>query len=712
MSARLVRFAGLAALLALGAAPVCGQESARVGALERFRDSLSQETDTAALAVLEARMVDTARVDRDDAYRHLRIGLVNLRLAQLGSRSRFDDAGSEFQWAADLEPDWAYPWYGLGLAEAGTMDTSYKVITRVRGLFRTDPARLAQRDLHRALELDSAFSPAAVTLVSVVERDRLNPDPEAALTALRRAAAVPGARTPELLFSLGIIERSAGDPDSAVAAFRAYLAAGGDQARGKLELGRTLLALGRPEGRAYYYEIAAGDDSAALAVLRRDIAIIAGDSTLERLDALRGGARAAFLADFWRRRDRADLRRNGERLEEHYRRIFYAVRHFRRLPLRRRYAGFEAYHASQREFDDRGEIYIRHGVPTEVYRLDVGSCVSWRYKRPGGDLYFHFAPHSGGEDYRLLESVLNCPDRFNYLSGITRWNKLFGRLAVADAGSASFAHYANEARWQAEDDIQEGVTSDRYALVFARDLPLAYQILAVGRSREGTLVHFVWAVPARSLPADTAGGGIGRPLRVRAAITSAEGEPVSSGDTELAPSGEGGGWVGGSVTLASPPGRRVARLAVSAGDSLGAVTEGDSLSIPSARSEDPVLSDLVLGRKGGPVWMPVPEDTVYFNPFASFTPDQTIRLYYEVYGLRAGSNYQTELTIGRKGRKEDVRIRFDEIAQGGVDRESRAVGLGRLKPGDYRLRVRITDAAGHVADAEAAFALRKPDEGS
>lgn len=704
------RLLPLAALAALWARPVCAQDSVHTLALQRFRDSLAQVSDSAGLVVLEARMVDTAKVDRDDAYRHLRIGLVNLRLAELGSRSRFDDAGSEFQWAADLQPDWPYPWYGLGMAEAGTIDTSYKVITRIRGLFRTDPARLAQRDLHRALTLDSAFAPAAVSLVNVVERDRLNPDPDAALAALRRAASVPEARTPQLLFALGIIERSAGSADSAVAAFRAYLAAGGNQIRGRLELARTLLALRRPEGRSYYYQIAAGDDSSAAAVLRRDLAIIAGDSTLQRFDALRGGARAAFLADFWRRRDRADLRKDGTRLEEHYRRIFYAVRHFRRLPLPRRYSGFEGYHASQLEFDDRGEIYIRHGAPTEIYRLDVGSCVSWRYKRPGGDLYFHFAPKSGGEDYRLLESVLSCPNRGDYLAGISGWNKLFSRLAVIPETSASFDHYANEVRWQAEDDIQEGVTSDRYALVFARDLPLRYQLLAVGRSSQGTLVHFVWAVPAAPLPADTsAAGRITYPVRVRASILTGTGDPVSSGDIELRPSGSVSGWIGGNVTLPSTPGSRFARLAISAGDSLGVVTAGDSLHIPRGGQRGPVLSDLVLGRAGGPVWMPTPRDTVYFNPFRSFASGETLRLYYEIYGLPAGSDYQTELTIRRKGHKEDVRIRFDEISGGGVDRAARAVGLDRLKPGDYLLRVRITDSSGRAAQAESAFTVRKPE---
>ena len=28
------------------------------------------------------------------------------------------NAASEFEWAAELQPDWPYPWFGLGLAEA------------------------------------------------------------------------------------------------------------------------------------------------------------------------------------------------------------------------------------------------------------------------------------------------------------------------------------------------------------------------------------------------------------------------------------------------------------------------------------------------------------------------------------------------------------------------------------------------------------------
>ena len=57
---------------------------------------------------------------RDDPLIHLRLGFIAIRLGELGRGAKhFDDAAGEFEWAAELRQDWPYPWYGLGLAEAG-----------------------------------------------------------------------------------------------------------------------------------------------------------------------------------------------------------------------------------------------------------------------------------------------------------------------------------------------------------------------------------------------------------------------------------------------------------------------------------------------------------------------------------------------------------------------------------------------------------------
>src|SRR5690349_16588317 len=71
-------------------------------ALEHFRDSLASSSDSTSLLLLERSIIDSAKVDRNNTFLHLKLGFVSLRLGELGGHSHYDDAASEFQWAIDL----------------------------------------------------------------------------------------------------------------------------------------------------------------------------------------------------------------------------------------------------------------------------------------------------------------------------------------------------------------------------------------------------------------------------------------------------------------------------------------------------------------------------------------------------------------------------------------------------------------------------------
>ena len=70
------------------------------------------------------------------------------------------------------------------------------------------------------------------------------------------------------------------------------------------------------------------DDSVAVAAYRADLIPIAGDSDLAGFDASAASNRVEFLTRFWTGRDRDELRGDGERIREHYRRLLYARRNF------------------------------------------------------------------------------------------------------------------------------------------------------------------------------------------------------------------------------------------------------------------------------------------------------------------------------------------------------------------------------------------------
>ena len=163
------------------------------------------------------------------------------------------------------------------------------------------------------------------------------------------------------------MERAAGRVYAADSAFERYLSVGGNRSLGLLELARTRLALGQADGERAYYEGAALADREVAREYLADLAPLR-DSAPGDLDSLSGIQFTEALRRFWTARDRLELRANGERLREHYRRVQYARLHFPLTISRRFYGRQDAYRSGNAELDDRGVIYIRHGAPATRLR--------------------------------------------------------------------------------------------------------------------------------------------------------------------------------------------------------------------------------------------------------------------------------------------------------------------------------------------------------
>lgn len=74
------------------------QAPAERDTLVRFRAELETVADSLDLLALEARMIDRARGDRDNALLHLRLGWLAYRLGEVtGANTHYDDAASEFE---------------------------------------------------------------------------------------------------------------------------------------------------------------------------------------------------------------------------------------------------------------------------------------------------------------------------------------------------------------------------------------------------------------------------------------------------------------------------------------------------------------------------------------------------------------------------------------------------------------------------------------
>src|SRR5215208_2514068 len=375
--------------------------------LEQLGDSLGAVGDTSWLR---------AALNHHSRSEPLLAGLIALRLGELGADSDFSEALGRFRSATKKHPSRAEAWYGLGKAQANRAHWEMRNPLRLGSRVGLGGLERAAGYYARALASDPRFVPAALAFanleLALLDTARL----KQARDIIRRTMEAAPDPASELLLAWGRIERSAGTPAVAVTAFTRYLASGHNRALGLLELARTRLALGEAAGETPYYEGAALDEPEAIAEYRADLDVIAPDSILAEFDRVTGQSRAAFLHRFWTDRDHFELRSEGERLREHYRRLLYARAHFALTVSRRFYGRLDAYRSGNTEVDDRGVIYIRQGEPAERLRPFVFGIMpneSWRYLRAEGDLLFHFSSgydrNGGGDlyDYRLVQSVLD-----------------------------------------------------------------------------------------------------------------------------------------------------------------------------------------------------------------------------------------------------------------------------------------------------------------
>jgi GWxTD domain-containing protein len=697
--------------------------------LEAFRDSLAGTSDTTGLLALERRLIDSAKVSRNDAVIHLRLGFLSLRLGDLGGQAHYDDAASEFQWAIDLQPTWPYSWYGMGLAEYGVGDSQVSFVTGLKTMLGKDALTRSAVALAKSAEVDPGFVRGLVELSNTALRQRVNIKLGVALDALRKAASTPAAQDPEVLLARGRVEREVGDGDSALAAFRGYLARSPRQSLGQLELARTLFLLGRFDGVQPYYQGAASDDSVSVAAYRADLAVISSDSALQEFDRSRGTARVEYLRRFWTERDRADLRASGERLREHYRRLFYARRNFQLTSLNRHYDIVERYRSGSRDFDDRGVIYIRHGEPASRASYAAPGLEpneSWRYDRPEGDLVFHFVAREDVQDFKLVESLFD-------VLGFSNTIALRGRGAVEDptatqlmlsreqispiyqrlqtAGRIGSGRYQTEERRIGQQSIALGTHTDSYELRFASDLKVRDQVLAVGNDSTGRMVQIVYAISGDGLEPVTVTRGYLYSVRVRFVALDREGRVAASVDTTRhfvapAPVPPTENLVG-RIAVPVPAGEFEYRLAVQQGEEAGIVLPRDTVRVGPTSSSALSLSDLVLGSHNANLsWRRSPGDTVLFNPLQTFRRSDEMQLYYEVDGLKPGRPYSVRLAVKKQGgggglfRKifggggAALSLEFGAQASATMEPAHRGLQLERLKPGNYVLEVTVTDEEG------------------
>jgi hypothetical protein len=443
-----------------------------------------------------------------------------------------------------------------------------------------------------------------------------------------------------------------------------------------------------------------------------------------------------------------ELRAEGERLREHYRRLFYARKNFYLTSLNRIYDIVERYRSGSRDFDDRGVIYIRHGEPTSRATYAAPGLEpneSWRYARPEGDLIFHFVAREDVQDFRLVESLFDVlgfstalalkgglaatdggdPMAQQLLLSRERLAPIYGRLQTA--GKISTGRFQDEERQVGQASIALGTKTDSYELEFPDELKVKTQVLAVGRDSGGSEVQIAYAIAGAGLEPVTVTQGYLYTVRVRFVAMDRLGKVAATMDTTRhfvapAPVPDGEHLVG-RVAVKVPPGLLTYRLALQQGEESGIVLPRDTVRVGQPTSTALALSDLVLGSRGTNLyWRRTDKDTVMFNPLRVFKRGEEMELYYELEGLGSGTPYTVRISVRKRGggggifRKifggggAAISLKFDEQATFPVASSTRALDLKQLKPGHYTLEVIVDDGRGRTDRRTAEFEVVNEDQ--
>ncbi|MCZ6760941.1 MAG: GWxTD domain-containing protein [Gemmatimonadetes bacterium] len=711
------------------------QSPAERSSIETLREELALVEDLAALAERESLTIEVARVDRDNPMIHMELGFMAFRMGEIsGEDSRYDDAAGEFEWAAELRPEWPYAWYGVGLAELALGEHDVVAIENLRQALGRDHLSKAARAFARATEADPSFVGAVLELAATARQQGVRARMDVALAALTSAANTVAGDNPELQLTLGRFSRDLAMPDFAMRAFERYLELTHDSSLGLLEFARTGFMQGRrAQGVQDYYGSASLLTGRAIDAHRSDIAWIATPAEMDQFDSLRAGEYEIWLRQFWGKRDAADLRRPGERLAEHYRRVAYARQNFRRVSRHRTLDVEESFVSTQDELDDRAVIYIRHGNPDRVashHAVGTETNESWQYLNPEESMIFHFRARRGAGDHRLVESLFGFQPGGVVVvdpalaASRSHMHSVYRHLSVSSNGPAAL-NYVTTDRAMGRRAIEVGTTTDSYRFRFEETIELAarHVVLSGGGDGTGTLL-VIYAVSGSDLEPMLRGDTALYPIDVRLSVTSENGVAYGFADTTqtfvLPHQLEDDEYVVGLLEMVLAPGTyQLSTMVRDVNGVAGAVSWGDTVTVPNFQVGDVGVSELLVGLVGAALSWTSRGDTVWINPSSEFATRSQMELYYEVYGLAPEEPYEVKIEVENKGGGgvfgfigrlfggggPEISLEFTSVADSPDVHVRQSVDLAELDAGEYLVSLEIEFAGGRREEREASLTI-------
>jgi hypothetical protein len=127
----------------------------------------------------------------------------------------------------------------------------------------------------------------------------------------------------------------------------------------------------------------------------------------------------------------------------------------------------------------------------------------------------------------------------------------------------------------------------------------------------------------------------------------------------------------------------------------------DTINVPSIRGF-PQLSDIAVAQTEGGTWTRDGLTFLNLSPVHNTNPDGSIHTYFEVYGIRSGTEYDVEVRLIKADKADKLwrpdaknvafQLQFRSEMSDDIGRHHLRLELGDTKPGEYMLGVRIQDA--------------------
>jgi hypothetical protein len=724
-----------------------------------------------ALARQDLALLDTGAGDAR-TRRELELGKTALDSAtRTGSWALYQAAVRHFEEAALRSPALAEPWFGLALSRLALYESGANVLyspTQPVG----QPNRSAWAShLRAALARDPAHAGSLTSIGRVLAPQGDRVQPAWILDALARGESL-GVVTPELLLVRGRLARLEGRHAEAVRAFDDYVAAGGDRSVAALERARALAgALEFEAAVASYREGFAQLTRAGLELYRADLSLIAEDEEIAGLRGIELGTALPWIERFWRRRDAADVRAEGDRLSEHLRRWAVAYERYRVVDPDRRTLfhepwapiapcvpkdSFNLLQAGARELsdpldprrnerilDDRGLMYMRHGEPLGVvwtmgsadraaaaaqagidrrgaewseFSADqvaaeialrrassddrgINTAEVWTYLIEGKirSYMFRGSNYLGYSQATTLTSDISSPELALLRAQLDpRFMTVWSRYQTAYPSKVPIECMVTVQRLAREvrADLMLGGSTDDQPLLFPTPVLPAVQVSAVGHPAEGNAQAVVaYALRGDRLVPARVDTQVVYVIRWRLTAVDSSGEVHRLEGEQMrtrADTLRAGEFLAGTLSLPLPPGTWQVGIAFWQPDEkTGGAVQVQGVRVDGAAAS---LSDLIVGRENDLVrWNGVP-----MNPLGTWRKGTTVTVRAELRGVPTGPVRTTFEVhqLDRQERRPAVRVSETTAATGETTLIERAVGLGRLGVGVYRLRLIIEGEGG------------------